>query len=325
MDAIYGLIAKLSFPVVFPFLPTSRIYWLYLIGAAVLAFVAYRVLRAEGAATGCGAGRSRFFRYCFPGRIYAHRSALVDYRYYVVSRLFHAFGLMPLLLAAPAVAGATTAGLEHLLGSVPAPESPPGMGVRTLYTLAVVVAFDLGVFVAHYLQHRVPVLWEFHKVHHSAQVLTPITVYRMHPVDDMFAGTCVALVVGAMAGTFVWALGGPVGELLVQGVNLGLFVFYVLGYNLRHSHVWLSYPRWLSWLLISPAQHQIHHSRARVHFDRNFGFVLSIWDRFTNTLHVPTQRESLEFGLGGGEDEDYDSVTALYLLPFRKAAKLLRK
>ena len=108
-----------------------------------------------------------------------------------------------------------------------------------------------------------------------------------------------------------------------MGVNLGLFLYYLLGYNLRHSHIWLSYPRWLSWLLVSPAQHQIHHSSAPAHFNKNLGFVFSFWDRMANTLYVPAHRETLDFGIGGGEDEEYDGVTALYLLPFRKAANLL--
>ena len=56
------------------------------------------------------------------------------------------------------------------------------------YTLAVVLAIDLAVWLTHYLQHKVVVLWQFHQVHHSAEVLTPMTVYRMHPVDLFFTG-----------------------------------------------------------------------------------------------------------------------------------------
>ena len=107
---------------------------------------------------------------------------------------------------------------------------------------------------------------------------------------------------------------------------MGLFLFYFLGYNLRHSEVWLAYPRWLSWLLVSPAQHQIHRSSASIHFDRNLGFVFSFWDRMARTLYVPVERESLDFGLGKGQDDEYDGVVALYLLPFRKVAgRLLRR
>ena len=322
MEILRELVAKLSLPLANPFLPGSRIFWLYLGGALVLAFFVYVSLRGAGVLAEGRAVKYRFLEFCFPKAIYAHTSAIVDYKYYVVNHLLRAFGLIPLLLGVPAVASLTSDSLQRLLGPV-SEAVAAGPFVRLFYTLAVMAAFDLGVFVAHYLQHRVPVLWEFHKVHHSARVLTPITLYRMHPVDDIFSGVCTALTIGVVAGAFTWALGGPVGEVLVMGVNLGLFLYYLFGYNLRHSHVWLSYPRWLSWLLVSPAQHQIHHSSAPAHFNRNLGFVFSFWDRMAKTLYVPARRETLDFGIGRGEDEQYDGVTALYLLPFRKAANLM--
>ena len=111
--------------------------------------------------------------------------------------------------------------------------------------------------------------------------------------------------------------------MLVSGVNLGPFLFYVLGSNLRHSHIWLAYPGWLVWLLVSPAQHQLHHSSAPVHFNKNMGFVFSFWGGTANMLYVAEKREALDFGVGGGEGDEYDGVTALYLLPFKKAAGLL--
>jgi sterol desaturase/sphingolipid hydroxylase (fatty acid hydroxylase superfamily) len=85
--------------------------------------------------------------------------------------------------------------------------------------------------------------------------------------------------------------------------------------------VWFSYGPLLSKLFISPAQHQIHHSSARKHWDKNFGFIFAFWDLFFRSLYVPKEREELTFGLGEGRQEDiqYRSVTALYLLPFKKA------
>ena len=199
---------------------------------------------------------------------------------------------------------------------------PSGVGVRLLYTALVLLALDLGNFIGHFLQHRVPLLWEFHKVHHSAQVLTPVTVYRMHPIDDIVAGACSALCIGAVVGAFAWGLGHPVWEVLVTGVNLGLFLFYLFGYNLRHSHVWVAYPKWLSWLLVSPAQHQIHHSTAPRHFNKNLGSSFLLGSCGEYALR-PQGRESLEFGIGNGEDEQFNGVAALYLLPFRNATNRL--
>ena len=49
-------------------------------------------------------------------------------------------------------------------------------------TVTLFLAYELGYWLNHYVPHRVPFLWEFHKVHHSATVLTPLTNFRVHPV-----------------------------------------------------------------------------------------------------------------------------------------------
>ncbi len=71
-----------------------------------------------------------------------------------------------------------------------------GWWATGLMTLAAFLAFDLGGFVWHFLTHRVQVLWAFHRVHHSAEVLTPISNYREHPVDSLGR----SLVQGALVG-----------------------------------------------------------------------------------------------------------------------------
>ena len=325
MESYAEVPVSLSLPVLNFFFPESRIFLPYLAGALVMAFLVYLARGAEGALPDDSSTRHRFLGFCFPRRVYGHESAVVDYKYYLINGLLRAFGLFPVLIGVPLVAELTGDWLGHHVD--PLPEEVGGsLLLRALFTLAMLLAFDLGVFVAHYLQHRVPVLWEFHKVHHSARVLTPITLYRMHPVDDLLTGACTALLMGPVVGAFSWWTGGTVVEVLVGGVNVELFLFYFLGYNLRHSEVWLAYPRWLSWLLVNPAQHQIHRSSAPVHFERNLGFVFSFWDRMARTLYVPVERESLDFGLGKGQDDEYDGVVALYLLPFRKVAgRLFRR
>ena len=102
---------------------------------------------------------------------------------------------------------------------------------------------------------------------------------------------------------------------MIFGINAGLLIFYVAGYNLRHSHIWLSYSPALSHLLISPAQHQIHHSLNPKHYDKNFGFIFAFWDWSAKTLYVPREREELSFGLSGGEHREFDGLIALYLRP----------
>ncbi len=94
---------------------------------------------------------------------------------------------------------------------------------------SIFIAYELAYWVDHYLKHRVPLLWEFHKVHHTAEVLSPLTNFRVHPVDGVIFGNIVAVSMGTTHGVmtylefstaggagvsviavaFMWALGPP--------------------------------------------------------------------------------------------------------------------
>ena len=72
----------------------------------------------------------------------------------------------------------------------------------------------------------------------------------------------------------------------------------MLGANLRHSHLWFSYGRFLEHIFISPAQHQIHHSNDKMHYETNYGVVLSVWDWAFGSLYIAsTKSQRLSFGL----------------------------
>jgi creatinine amidohydrolase/Fe(II)-dependent formamide hydrolase-like protein len=77
----------------------------------------------------------------------------------------------------------------------------------------------------------------------------------------------------------------------------------------------------LSRIFISPAQHQIHHSDAPQHFDKNMGFTFAIWDGLFGTLYVPKEKETLTFGLGPKENEKFSTFWSLYLMPFINLAQ----
>ncbi|MBT3659004.1 MAG: sterol desaturase family protein [Rhodospirillaceae bacterium] len=86
--------------------------------------------------------------------------------------------------------------------------------------------------------------------------------------------------------------------------------------------VWLDYGP-LSYIFISPAQHQIHHSRLPEHRDKNCGFAFAFWDALFGTLYVPKDREVFPMGLGDGTDGEWHSIWRMHVWPVRMAAKLL--
>jgi hypothetical protein len=70
--------------------------------------------------------------------------------------------------------------------------------------------------------------------------------------------------------------------------------------HLQHTHLWISFSGRMGRLLLSPAHHQIHHSTRPIHFNRNFGSTIALWDALFGTLHVPAKkREKLTFGVDG--------------------------
>ena len=303
----------------------QRIYWLYLFVAFL--FVAWIFVhvgdRDESDKPVSGLRRLKNFGiFCFPGRVYGHKSAKIDYLFFIVNRIAFPWLIAPLIIGVATISQISNlffmqfSVLSGVMGNA-------GLGDKIFFTLCTLIVMDAALYVSHYLLNNVPILWEFHKVHHSAEVLTPITVYRMHPVDDLLAGTLGSIAIGMLTGFFQTLYDDGLSLFAVAGLNIGLFAFYVFGYNLRHSHIWLTYPPLVSHIFISPAQHQMHHSKDPKHFNCNLGFIFAFWDWAARRLYVPMQKEELVFGISDEDPRDYNSVHRLYWRPFVRAFKHL--
>ena len=103
-----------------------------------------------------------------------------------------------------------------------------------------------------------------------------------------------------------------------------MLAYNLLGYNLRHSHIWLRWPGILSKVFGSPAHHQVHHSCHPDHIDRNFAFIFPLWDVLFGSFCLPADDRDLRFGLGNGEESTFRSCLGLYLLPFRNLVRRYR-
>jgi sterol desaturase/sphingolipid hydroxylase (fatty acid hydroxylase superfamily) len=250
----------------------------------------------------------------FPKDVYTHPSAKADYVYFVVDKVLSLAAFGALSISARWVA-------EELLEAFPATPQAPRLWACALLTAASLVAFDFASFLWHYLTHRVPVLWAFHRVHHAVEALTPISNYREHPVDSHGRSLFQGLFVGMTQAAVVHLL--PSARALeLWGQNLLYIPFFVFA-NARHSHVWISFGQFWDRILSSPAQHQIHHGTAPEHIDVNYGLILSIWDRLAGTLYVPTCKETVRYGLVG-ERRPFPTVLSMYVRPFGDAWRRLR-
>jgi sterol desaturase/sphingolipid hydroxylase (fatty acid hydroxylase superfamily) len=294
----------------------SKLAWLYLLSSIFIAWLLYvlgqkRELIPE---------RTSFLNFIFPSAIYRHPSAKVDYKFVAID------SSIQLLLYMPFITGLSIVvykGLVYFLTEVLslAPLYTSGSEGTIITFLAVVLLGDLVFFVSHYLMHKVPFLWHFHKVHHSAAVLTPITVHRVHPVESLVNGIVAAIFSAVMASTYTVVSENHANLFTIWGVNIITFSFFLCAHQLRHSHIWLSFGPFLNVIFISPAQHQIHHSVDPKHLNKNFGYMLAIWDACIGSLYTPRCRETLRYGLPDGEDKEFSTVAKLYFLPFAKSVR----
>lgn len=291
------------------------LHWIALSGAVAIALLVYLLRRDKAELNGLRG----FIAFCFPKRVYSSASSKLDFKYLAVNTLVYGGLIAPMVLTSDSAAYATVSVLFNIFG-IPESPLPQNFFTDAALTTAIVLAADLGFFVSHYLQHRVPLLWEFHKVHHSAEVLHPITAYRSHPIDEAVKMTLVGGGTGVALGLAAYLTGQQVQGFTVLGVNVLVLLFSVAGSHLRHSHVWLSYGRF-DRIFVSPAMHQIHHSCAPQHVDKNLGGMFTIWDRLAGTLYLPRNGEALPLGLSQDEHHEYKSVARLYLLPFAKIAR----
>ncbi len=308
-DAIFFTSYHLTMALLAPVQRDSLLYWPFLISSLAITVIALAYWQRREK----GLNPERFGT----RRLWWHRSARADYRLYFVNALVF-----------PAVFGALlfnqhdfAAWLDRLLGySGHAGEATP-IGWKLAYTLVFFVAYDFGRFVAHSMLHDIPVLWEFHKVHHSAEVLTPITAYRAHPVDLLVMAWGGTTAVGLASWGFNHLAGAVVSAYLFLGLHVLVWISNLTG-NLRHTPVWITYGAVLGKWLISPAHHQLHHSLESRHLGCNRGFDLAIWDRLYGTLYVPAGPEE-SFSIGLEDGRDWHTVRQMLLGPFAGAARII--
>src|SRR5262249_45138001 len=112
-----------------------------------------------------------------------HPSSRADYRFYLANAILFPLLFGSFLFEESAVTGLIDDVFNPALSEWEPGFDPNGIGSKVVYTLLFFVSFDFGRFVGHCLMHDVRFLWEFHKVHHSAEVLTPMTAFRVHPIE----------------------------------------------------------------------------------------------------------------------------------------------
>jgi len=297
------------------FNPQKRIFWGYLCSAFIISlfwFIAYKKKPLKIA-----------FHEIFSAESWLSKSAIADYLLMVGNSPFIAlFSLQLQRLSILFIALSLSWLHNSFNGDFSSVKDIPASAVAIYYTLSLFIFDDFVRYWLHRWLHTVPLLWSFHKVHHSATSLNPLTVFRVHPVEALLMqlGRAFAAVVCVIV--FVFFFSDKVTVLTVLGASIFTFLFNVIGSNLRHSHIPISYYRPLERIFISPAQHQIHHSSAAEHLNKNYGIVFSLWDLWFGSHCYSLKNQALSYGLQHAESNPH-SFSSLYWRPFQEAKKII--
>lgn len=167
---------------------------------------------------------------------------------------------------------------------------------------------DLLMYALHRAYHGVGFLWKFHKVHHSDHALDLTTTFRTHPVE-----TLITLLV--RAGVIV-LLGMPLlGVIIYEIVVCSMALFIHANLRLHRTLDGL-----LSWILVTPSLHRIHHGADPEEYGSNFGLVISVWDRVFGTLRrEPVTAEVMQIGIPDSVPDG--GLLALLKRPFETTVK----
>lgn len=176
---------------------------------------------------------------------------------------------------------------------------------RPLRIVAGVLLLDYSLWIWHWLNHRAPVLWRFHRVHHVDLDLDSWTGLRFHYGEMTLAGV-VRLVQ-------IRLIGPDAAALTIWQTLLLLSIFF------HHSKVALSWDveRALSQVIVTPRMHAIHHSGVRDEMDSNWSSLLSVWDRLHGTFRLDVPQDSITIGVPAYLDPAEVTLPKLVVMPLR--------
>ena len=191
--------------------------------------------------------------------------------------------------------------------------SANNFGILNLFRLPTVIegiiAFllmDLAFYYWHLANHKVPVLWRFHNVHHIDPDLDVSTSFRFH--------------FGEIALSVIFRII----QISIIGITPAVFFIYEICFTVntifQHSNIKLpiSFERILNQIIVTPRMHAIHHSQFQTETDSNFSTVFSLWDRVHKSIRLNVPHKDIVIGVPGYTKSGDNSLRSVLLLPFKK-------
>ena len=296
--------------------PKKRIFIFYLLAAVIIAFLWLYFKKKMGL--------QKSLKKIFNPKIFFSRSSMSDYKIFFLNQIIMIL-ISPILIAQLTIATFLFYYFHSISWlNVGMFSNIPNFIIVILFTSLHFILDDFTKFYVHRCMHKWHILWALHKVHHSATKLTPMTVFRTHPLESIIFSFRGAITQAIIISSFVFLFGNNVDLVTVLGANIFAFLFNILGSNLRHSHIGIKYWNWLEYIVISPAQHQVHHSVSKEHYDKNFGVAFAFWDWIFGSHHHSEDTDNLILGVDVHAGDEVHNLTNLYFTPILEIAGIFK-
>ena len=181
-----------------------------------------------------------------------------------------------------------------------------GIDGITRFIITIFILDLVGAYFAHLFQHKISFLWPIHAVHHSDESVDTTTANRHHPFESVVR--------------FIFTFIG----IFISGAPIGLVLMYqsisVIASQFNHANIQISnkVDKLLSYVIVSPNMHKVHHHFELPYTDSNYGNIFSIWDRLFGT-YMELNKDKIVYGVDTDLDEVQNSKFAsLIERPFKK-------
>ncbi len=163
----------------------------------------------------------------------------------------------------------------------------------------------IGAYTVHFVEHKVKWMWKFHTIHHSDTHIDTTSANRHHPGESIFRLMFTVIAV-AIVGAPVWLV------MMYQSISVVLSQF---------NHANIKLPKWLdtaiSWVIVSPDMHKVHHHYTQPYTDSNYGNIFSIWDRIFGTFKSLSP-DKIVYGIDTHMlPKENDAIGNLFGIPFQ--------
>lgn len=169
-----------------------------------------------------------------------------------------------------------------------------------------VLLLDAWTYIWHRMNHRIPFLWRFHRVHHSDPHMDVTTANRFH-VGEIFMSSVLRMPLIVLLG------------IRVEQIALYEFLMFAV-VQFHHANIGVTekWDRVLRLVIVTPFMHKVHHSRWQPETDSNYSSFLSIWDRIFRSFRLNRKPESIRIGLDEFDAPEQQTFSALLKTPLAK-------